>query len=91
MEPDRNHERMCEQLSALTDGEVDPAECRRLVDRLLADHELRANWERYHVARACLQGASGAAVAPGFSARVSAAVASEPVLAAPPRGRRAWP
>lgn len=83
MERDGERGQVRERLSALTDGELDAADCRSLVDRLLADGELRGRWERYHVARACLHGVEPPAVSRGFSARVSAAIAAEPVVHAP--------
>lgn len=95
MAGDRDNGQWDEWLSALADGEVDRAQCSRLVDRLLADTELQQRWERFHVARAHIQGASVRAVAPEFGARVRAAVAREqpivaPAPAPPRRSPRRW-
>lgn len=83
MERDRDDVQWEERLSAFVDGELHATECSRVVDRLIEDDELRGRWARHHAVRACLQGAAAPTVAPGFSARVSAAVAAEPVVIAP--------
>lgn len=44
-----------EQLSALIDGELDRRESDFLIRRLARDSELQHDWQRYHMARACLQ------------------------------------
>lgn len=81
MASDREDRQWEEPLSALADGEVDRAECSRLVERLLRDEDLQRRWERFHIVRACMQGATAATVRPGFPARVHAAVTHEPAIA----------
>ncbi len=44
-----------EQLSAMMDGELPEAETRFLLRRLEHDEELRATWQRMHVAASCLR------------------------------------
>lgn len=82
-----------EALSALADGELDAAEIRQMVDRLLNDPALRARWASYHAARAALDGTGAGRLGADFRARVAEAVAAEPAILAParpPRPARRW-
>ena len=47
---------LLEQLSAWTDGELPADQARFLQRRLDADPALRARWERWQIASACLRG-----------------------------------
>lgn len=71
-------------LSALIDGELAPEESRRALERVARDARLRARWARYHAVRAACEGAARERLRPGFSERLRAALANEPVVVAPP-------
>lgn len=57
MNPDEDSplERNNEQLSALMDGELNRRESEFLVRRLVGDHQLQLDWNRYHLARDCMK------------------------------------
>lgn len=76
---------LLEQLSAWMDGELPPDQARFLQRRLDADPALRAQWERWQVATACLRGQPVAAMPSTLAPAIAAAIASEP------RRRGAWP
>lgn len=80
---------MNETLSALMDAELKTGEQARILDAVAGDTDLQAAWERYHVVRAVLRQDWERPLATGFSARVLAAVAAEPVVPAigTPRAR----
>lgn len=83
-----------EALSALVDGELEPGECRQMLDRVVNDPALRMRWASYHAARAALDGTGAGRLGADFSARVSAAIAAQPTILAPartPRPARRWP
>lgn len=70
-----------EQISALVDGELAPAEREALLVRLEREPALAEAWRRHHLLRAALQ--HEAPTATDLSARVMTALASEPALHAP--------
>lgn len=74
-----------EQLSALMDGELDGARGRQLIDRLLAEPELRALWARYHLLGGALERSRCQVDVEALPGRVRRALAAEP---APPEVRR---
>lgn len=75
-----------QQLSALIDGELDPAAGRFLLRRLQREPELSAQWERWHLVRDCLQHQRVTPLRDDFAARISAALAED---ARPAAGRGA--
>ena len=84
-----------EQISALVDGELPPAERDALVLRMERDSGLSDTWRRYQLAHAALQHEAPSAV--DLSARVMAALDDEPVILAPralpqrqPLWRQTW-
>jgi negative regulator of sigma E activity len=78
-----------EALSRLIDGELDHGGCRALFDRLSADAEARRTWVLLNVACDAVRSSETAALhSGGFVARVSAALATEPVILAPRAIRR---
>jgi len=74
----RNHDEMREQLSALMDGELDRDAARFLLRRVDADQQMKATWERFHLARGALRRQGSMTAADGFAARVMAQLANEP-------------
>ena len=84
-----------QQLSALVDGELASDEARFLLRRLQHDPELQACQERWALLGDVMRGKAVAPAPLDFAARVSAAVAQEPVPRAEPRrelrtGWRRW-
>ncbi len=77
-----------EQLCAWMDGELPAEEALFLERRLAHDTELRAQWERWQLASACMRGQAPAPMRADFSERVLAAV-SLPEQAASKR-RPVW-
>lgn len=67
-----------EQLSALMDGELDRDAARFLLRRVDADAQLKATWDRFHLARNALRRQTSPTVAEGFASRVMAQLANEP-------------
>ncbi|HLS05521.1 MAG TPA: sigma-E factor negative regulatory protein [Wenzhouxiangella sp.] len=65
-----------ENLSSLMDGELDRRGRRFLLRRLAGDAALKADWNRMHTVRACIQGDTLADA--GFASRVAAAIEAEP-------------
>ncbi len=84
MTPDEQKNR--EDLSAWMDGELSADEARFLQRRLHADPALRAQFERWQLASACLRGQSILLQPPTVAQGIAAALAAAP---APVRGR-AW-
>lgn len=80
-------DQFAEQLSALLDGELDTHEQDRTVSRLLDDDAAMGKFGRYQLVGDMVRGESGV-LATGISRSVSAALADEPTVLAPPR--RAW-
>lgn len=88
---DRTHE----ELSALMDGEASELELRRTIKSLVDDPELIQKWRRYHVARSVIQGEMRENNASRFakldiSAKVSAAIESEPAHNVPLDSKPGW-
>ena len=80
---------MNENISRLMDGELDDVEFERCCAELRSE-DARRTWMCYHVIGDHLRGAHGRSTR--FSARFSAALATEPtVLAPPPRQRTTQP
>lgn len=77
---------LLEQLCAWMDGELPPDEARFLQRRLENDPALRAQWERWQLASACLRGQPVRTMPADLCERVAAAVAAEPV-----RRSHRWP
>lgn len=76
---DRNNE----HISALVDGEMDPKGAAFLIRRLADDQYMQRQWQRFHLARACLQREFSGPVS--LVGRVQAALQDE---AAPERAGR---
>ncbi len=73
-----NEQLLQEQLCAWMDGELPADEARFLQRRLQNDPVLRAQWERWQLASACLRGQPVRAMPADLCDRVAAAVAAEP-------------
>lgn len=67
-----------EYISALTDGEVPPADLELAMAALLA-HEGPAAWDAYHRIGDALRGQASANLSPGFAERLAARLAAEPL------------
>lgn len=67
-----------EYISALTDGEVPPADLELAMAALLA-HEGEAAWDTYHRIGDALRGQADADLSPGFAGRLAARLAAEPL------------
>ena len=80
---------MKDTISALMDGELEERAASQAINTLSRDGECIEAWRIYHLISDSL-GASRM-LSPGFSERVSAKLAQEPTVLAPPRARRAEP
>jgi len=78
------NEELDSQLSAMFDDELPAAECELLARRLSRDELLKARWGRYAVIGATIRAERGVRLNAGLAGRVSAAISSEPTLAAEP-------
>jgi sigma-E factor negative regulatory protein RseA len=78
------NEELDSQLSAMFDNELPGAECELLARRLSRDDLLKARWGRYAVIGAAIRVERGVRLNAALASRVSAAIASEPVLTAEP-------
>jgi sigma-E factor negative regulatory protein RseA len=78
------NEELDSQLSAMFDDELPAAECELLARRLSRDEQLKARWGRYAVIGATIRAEGGARLNAALATRVSAALSSEPTLAAKP-------
>jgi negative regulator of sigma E activity len=78
------NEELDSQLSAMFDNELPAAECELLARRLSRDEQLKARWGRYAVIGASIRAERGVRLNAPLAGRVSAAIASEPVLTAEP-------
>ncbi len=77
-----------ETLSCLIDGELDPAECAKLLGRLGTDRAARRKWLLLHVAGDALRSSDMASLqSERFLLRMSDALEAEPAIVAP-RARR---
>jgi sigma-E factor negative regulatory protein RseA len=86
------NEELDSQLSAMFDDELPSSECELLARRLSRDEQLKARWGRYAVMGAAIRAERGVRLDAGLPGRVSAAMSSEPALAAEPapRPRERW-
>jgi negative regulator of sigma E activity len=78
------NEELDSQLSAMFDDELPAAECELLARRLSRDEQLKARWGRYAVIGATIRAERGVQLNAALAGRVSAAISSEPALAAEP-------
>ncbi|HEX5694342.1 MAG TPA: sigma-E factor negative regulatory protein, partial [Arenimonas sp.] len=69
---------LLEQLCAWMDGELPADEARFLQRRLQNDPALRAQWERWQLASACLRGQPVRTMPAELGERIAGAVAAEP-------------
>lgn len=76
-----------EQLSAWMDGELSPDQTRFLLRRLEADPVLRARFERWQLASACLRGQAVRLQSPAVADGIAAALAAQQGAS---RQRGAW-
>ncbi|MDB6042222.1 MAG: hypothetical protein JWM63_773 [Gammaproteobacteria bacterium] len=82
------NEELDSQLSAMFDDELPSGECELLARRLSRDEQLKARWGRYAVMGAAIRSERGVRLNTGLPRRVSAALSSEPALAAEPAPQR---
>jgi sigma-E factor negative regulatory protein RseA len=79
-----------EHLSALMDGELDAREAAAVIDALCRDPELQRRWSDLQLVGDALRSTEVAAChVEGFCLRVTRALAGEPTVLAPRRGRSA--
>jgi len=71
-----------EDISALVDGEMEEADAHRIVDELIADPALMADWSRHHLTSDVLREKGPAVPVGDLALRVSQAIAAEPAIAA---------
>jgi sigma-E factor negative regulatory protein RseA len=71
-----------EDISALVDGEIEEADAHRIVDELIADPALVAEWSRYHLISDALREKAPAVPVGDLALRVSQAIAAEPAILA---------
>ena len=76
---------MKDRISQLMDGELEGREAGLAIDALRADGDARDAWRAYHMIGDAMQ--ETPPLSEGFSARLSARLAEEPTVLAPPRGR----
>ncbi len=96
--PDRDVDKLelhhRQQLSALVDGELAPDQARFLLRRLQHDPELSGCYERWQLCGQVMRGQFESLAAPGFGARVAAAIGTDAVAApaalAAGGSRNAW-
>ena len=79
-----------EQLCAWMDGELPSDEAKFLERRLASDAELRAQWERWQLASACLKGQSLLPMPRNFGADVLAAISEPENAGSSTRRRPIW-
>ena len=78
-----------EMLSTVVDGEVGSLDRQTLVT-IASDETSRTTWARYHLIGDVLRDNLTGVASANFSEQVRAAVAQEPTVLAPGRGRRSW-
>ncbi|WP_188310266.1 sigma-E factor negative regulatory protein [Arenimonas fontis] len=92
MNRDQRHEELPadlrEQLCAWMDGELPPDQAAFLQRRLAHDPDLRALWERWQLASACLRGQPLRLMPAGWPARLGERLAASTAI---PDRRRSWP
>ena len=79
-----------EQLSALADGELDREAARFLVRRIAHEPQLKAQYGRYHLIRACLRREPVRLARPDFASQVMAALDAPDMQAAVAVQARPW-
>ncbi len=86
------NEELDSQLSAMFDNELPAAQCELLARRLSRDEQLKARWGRYAVIGAAIRAERGVRLNVPLATRVSAAISSEPALAAAPdtQAKKRW-
>jgi len=72
-----------DKLSALMDGELEPADGKRQLERLESDPELAQGWQTYHLIRDALRNELD--LSPEFSRRLHERLVQEPTVLAPRR------
>jgi sigma-E factor negative regulatory protein RseA len=73
-----------QSLSCLIDGELDAAECARLLEGLVADPEARREWLMFHLAGDALRSSEVACLqSEKFLLRLGAVLEAEPAIVAP--------
>jgi sigma-E factor negative regulatory protein RseA len=72
---------MRQEISALLDDELEQTDADRAIDAMRRDGELQETWELYHVIGDAMRQSHGHS--PGFSRRVMAKLAQEPVVFLP--------
>src|SRR5262245_2793000 len=83
-----NEQEQSSQLSALFDGELPSQQAELVIRRVLKDAAMRERWQRYALIGACLRGEplAGTSEHSSVADRVSARLAAEAEILAPPRG-----
>lgn len=81
-------EKIHEQISALVDGELDPAEQDLLLRRMLKDESLRDRMARFQAASDAVRGELPGRIDPAFHTRVTAALEHEPLPEVATAGNR---
>lgn len=71
---------LAESISALMDSQVSELELQRILKATSEDAELKAVWNRYHLARAVLKKDLSHMAPPDFASRISASIAAEDKL-----------
>lgn len=71
---------LAESVSALMDSQISELELQRILKATSEDTELKAVWNRYHLARAVLKKDLTHIAPPDFASRISAAIAAEDTL-----------
>lgn len=74
-----------ERLSALVDGELDPAATEAAIDSVDRETSLRGHWLRYHLISDALHANLSPVPTADLAERVRGAVAAEPTVLSPPR------
>jgi len=74
---------MKEKLSAFLDGELGDTEARELLFQLDSDKELRAVWDRYHLAGSALRGEFAQFYGSSLAASISNELKNEPQILVP--------
>ncbi len=73
-----------EALSCLIDGELEHADCARMIERICGDRQVRDQWALLHAAGDALRSSEVAALhSSAFVERVAAALEREPAILAP--------
>lgn len=72
-----------DKISALMDGELDPRDCKREIQRLESDPRLAREWEMYHLIRDAMRDPFD--LSPNFSGKLHARLQQEPTVLAPRR------